>query len=196
MANEGLWAQLIELDAGDAARRAACQYDRDSGCFRIYFLNRQYTVDCAKKQIVCEDGTGASFAEELSILCYLINAKDIPAANKLTPPQSLPDGQFFFRGPHGMPTDKLIEAFGAKPELLLEVGPKFGAQKYDYGDASIRVPALPRVPLTIVVWQGDDEFEARASILLDETAGDQMPLDGLWMVANTTVKALIQSAQS
>ena len=53
---------------------------------------------------------------------------------------------------------------------------------------------LPQLPLTIVIWGRDEEFEARASILFDQTAASQLPLDALLAAVNLTVGALIKNA--
>ncbi|MHC4214765.1 MAG: DUF3786 domain-containing protein [Planctomycetota bacterium] len=194
MANEGLWSQFIELDGRQSARRGGCQWDEDSGCLGIVFLNKHYTVDTAKQKIFLEDGSGASFGDELCILAYLINAKDIPLANKLTPGQKLVGGQFFFRGHHSLPTEKLTIAFGDDAKRLLNAAETLNASACDFGDASLQVQVLPRLPLTVMIWGGDEEFEARSSILFDETAASQMPLDALLMAVELTVKLLIAVA--
>jgi hypothetical protein len=192
MAN-GLWSQFIELDGREAARRGVCEWDEDSGCIGIGFLNKHYTVDTVEQTIIREDGSGASFGDELCILAYLINSKDIPLSNKLTPGQKLVGGQFFFRGHHSLPTEKLTKAFGDDPKLLLKAAETLNASVCDFADASLRVQILPRLPLTVMIWGGDEEFEARSSILFDETAASQMPLDALLMAVELTVKVLIKA---
>ena len=197
MSNEGLWKQLLELDGRECARRADCQYIENPPYFVIRFLNKDYRVEFNNKEIhSVEDSSKAGFSEQLCILTYLINSKNISVTGRLTKAESLPNGQFFFRGPHPLPTDKLSAAFGQKPELLLKIANMFNAKKCDFGDSSIRLDVLPRVPLTIVIWIADEEFPARASILFDETAAQQMPLDGLWMATKVTAKALIKAAES
>ena len=47
--------------------------------------------------------------------------------------------------------------------------------------------------MTFVIWAGDEEFAARASILFDRTAGEQLPLDALWTAVNLAVKTLIKA---
>jgi hypothetical protein len=119
----------------------------------------------------------------------------LPAAGKLTPVQALPGGQFFFRGPHKLNTDKLEATFGQNPEQLYGLIDRFSAKKYKFGDAAIELYILPRVALTIVIWRGDDQFPARASILFDQTAASQLPLDALWAAANLTIKKLIEATE-
>ena len=195
MANEGLWQQLLALDGEKTAQRAKCQYLPNPERYIILLLNREYIVNLSEKQVLsAEHSSQAEFSEELCVLAYLINSQDLPAADKLTTAQALPGGQFFFRGLHKLPTEKIEEAFGQCPEHLYDVMDEFGAKRCNFGDACIRLHVLPRIALTIVIWQGDDEFGARASILFDETAAEQLPLDALWAATNLTIKALVKAA--
>ena len=107
--------------------------------------------------------------------------------------ESLTGGQFFFRGIHKLPSEKLEKVFGTNPQALLEASEQFNAQKCEYGDVSISLFILPRLPLTIVIWRGDEEFAARASILFDQTASSQMPLDALLAAVNLTVNGLMKA---
>lgn len=193
--HEELWPQLEELDRQKTAHRAKCQYNCDSDRFTVTLLNRQYTVDLAERQIYSaatpSELEPPGFIDQLCILAYLINSKELPLANKLVKAESLPGGEFFFRGPHILPVKKLVDVFGANPSFLCQAGRPLGAEKCNFGDASIELSVLPRIPLTFVLWSGDNEFEARASILFDRTAAEQLPLDALLAVVDVTVNALI-----
>jgi len=197
MAHEDLWLQLDKLDCQQTAQRAKCQYLADPPRYIITMLNTEYAVNLSDRQIFSTQAnpepTQAEFLEQLCILAYLINAQDIPLANKFVGPEHLPSGQFFFRGLHSLPTKKLEEAFGTSPKQLYEVSKKFDAKRCEFGDASIELYALPRIPLTIIIWRGDEEFDARASILFDQTAGTHLPLDALGTLTNLTVKALVNA---
>ncbi len=197
MIHKELWQQLIELDRQETSRRAKCQYDPDSDCYVVTLLNSEYVVNPEKKQIFSaqsgSESSPAEFLEQLCILAYLINAKELPLANKLVKAQSLPGGQFFFRGPHLLPMQELQKIFGKNPDLLYEASAQLDAKKCDFGDASVQLFALPRIPLTFVIWAGDGEFSARASILFDQTAAAQLPLDALWATVNLTVNTILSS---
>jgi len=198
MAHEGLWEQLDKLDRQETAKRAKCQYLPDPERYVVALLNTEYVVNLSDKNIFsAQQGSSAAaaeFLEQLCILAYLINAQDLPFGNKLVRPDTLPGGQFFFRGLHGLPTEKLVKAFGQCPEQLYRVTEQFDAERCEFGDASIELYILPRLPLTIVIWRQCEEFGARASILFDQTAAAQLPLDALWAAVNLTVEALVQAA--
>jgi hypothetical protein len=196
MSNEGLWEQLEKLDFADTAQRAKCEYLGDRKCYIIRFLNTEHVVNLSDKKVYSIQKNSppkpATFLEELCLLAYLINATDLPLTNKLVRAEALPAGQFFFRGLHALPTKKLEEAFGTNPELLLKIYERFDAKKCEFGDASITLNVLPRLPLTIVIWRRCEEFEARVSILFDQNAANLMPLDALLTAVNLTVNALVE----
>ena len=199
MAHEGLWEQLNKLDRQRTAQRAKCQYLTNPQRYIITLLNTEYVAHLSDKQIFSTQPslppTPAEFIEQLCLLAYLINAQDIPPANKFVGPENLPSGQFYFRGPHNLPTERLEETFGKSPERLYEVSERFGAKRCEFGDASIELHVLPRIPLKIVIWRSDEEFDARASILFDQTAASHLPLDALGALVNLTVEALVKAAE-
>ena len=196
MANEGLWQQVIALDGQGTAQRAGCRYIAEPARYVITLLNNDYEVNLSDKRVFStpQGSKPAGFLEELCILAYLINARDLPLDGKLVKAQDLPSGQFFFRGLHSLPTDKLEKAFGRRPEVLLEIAEQFDAEKCEFGDASIRLDVLPRVPITIIIWRQCEQFSARASILFDQTAAVHMPLDALGAAVNLAVEKMSKAA--
>jgi len=211
MAHEGLWKQLLGRERRETAQRAKCQFLSNPERYVVSLLNTEYIVNLSDREICsiqpfdgstaltagfAQDRPGTSpveaeFLQQLCILTYLINAQDLPLANKLVKAETLPGGQFFFRGPHSLPTTKLEKAFGNCPEVLHRRAERFDAKRREFGDASIQLYVLPRVPLTIVIWAKDEQFQARASILFDRTAASHLPLDALWVAVNLAVDALI-----
>jgi len=199
MAHEGLWKQLGKLGSQETARRAKCDYEKDLGRYINTFLNKKYVVEPSLRRIFAagleSQRQDANFLEQLCILAYLINAKDIPLAGKLVGATALAGGEFFFRGLHCLPTDKLARAFGRSPERLYQAAAQFNAKQTEFGDAAIQLPVLPRLPIVFVIWGGDDEFGPRASILFDQTATAQLPLDALLTAVNLAVDAVIQASE-
>lgn len=200
--HQGLWEQLATFDPEETARRARCRHAADdpAGRFVITFLNKEYAVDLEDKTILLLVGgvpqEAPGYLEQLCILAYLINAKDVPLSNELVGEKSLPGGDFYFRAkPHELPTAKLEDAFGQRPEKLYDVMAAFDATRREFGDASIQLFVLPRLPLTITIWAGDEEFAARATVLFDKTAAEQLPLDALGAAAMVAIKAVAEAAK-
>ena len=79
--------------------------------------------------------------------------------------------------------------------MLHEASVCLKAEPCEYGDASVSIRILPNVPVVFVIWGRDDEFEARASILFDETTSRQLPLDALLAGVQLVVKKLIEAVK-
>ena len=199
MTHKVLWEQLVGLDRQKTAKRAKCQYLSGPERYVVTLLNTQYVVSLSDKQIFPAQPSSpprpAEFLEQLCLLAYLIDAQDLPLANKLVKAEALPSGQFFFRGFHSLPTERLEKAFGQCPERLLQATEQFNAKRCKFGDVSIQLYVLPRIPLTIVIWGRCEEFGARASILFDQTAASHMPLDALLAAVEVAVDALIKAPE-
>jgi hypothetical protein len=127
MAHEGLWEQLDKLDSKLTAERAKCDYLSDQGRYVLKLLNKEYVVEVGTREIFSaeteSEQSPAGFLEQLCLLAYLINAQNLSAANKLVRPEALPSGQFFFRGLHSLPTEKLErgdDEFGARASVLFD----------------------------------------------------------------------------
>jgi len=195
--HDQLWEQLLKLEPSDVAERAKCQYCEDSEAFSVVFLGQTFVVDTVSRKIQSNSSSAepvdAQFLEQLCVLVYLINSTDIGLSGNPVKAEKLEAGQFFFRGHHALPTSKLEKTFGSEPELLHAASKALGAIKCDFGDASIQINVLPRLPIIFVIWRGDEEFEARTTVLFDQTAARQLPLDALLVAVDLTVKALVSA---
>ena len=200
---EDLWRALNKLDHRDTVRRSLCRYDKDHYCYLVDFLDRQYAVIPADRRIAPTergrfniDSAGEDTRDPavgMFILIYLLNARDKPFSGTLVGPAGVAGGSFFFRGIHAIPEDKLAEAFGDCPEAIYARSKNFDCEPCDMGDASVRLSMLPRIPLTLVIWTGDEEFPARAQVLFDSTAGLHMPLDALGGAVSHTIDRLVEA---
>jgi hypothetical protein len=89
----------------------------------------------------------------------------------------------FFRGSHVLPLENLAERYEDDKEVFLKRGKELCGEVLNFGDASVRLFPVPRIPMTIILWLRDEEFPPRADLLLDSSCELQVPLDIIWSVA-------------
>ena len=78
--------------------------------------------------------------------------------------------------------DPLKSVFGKDPHGLAQAAQRLGGKAIEYGDAAFEFSALPKVPLQIILWEGDEEFPPEANILFDESISDTLsPEDVAWL---------------
>jgi hypothetical protein len=91
----------------------------------------------------------------------------------------LPSGREYVSAFRGYTGAALVRAFGDDTEALGSALLALGGEPVaGTADAAWFVPSLPRVPVTVALWKGDDEFEPRIELLFDATASHHLPTDG------------------
>ena len=69
-----------------------------------------------------------------------------------------------------------------------------GGEPLHLGDAAARFMAFPRVPITHVLWRGDEEFPPEATILFDETIPRYFPTEDIAALSGASVYRLMGAA--
>ena len=89
----------------------------------------------------------------------------------------------------------LVQGFGNAPERLVELaGKAYGATPLDHGDVSVRVQALPKAPVALILWRGDDEFPPEGNILFDQGIIDILSAEDIAWLAGMVVYPLLGMA--
>ena len=194
---EKAWEILISLEPEAVCKNADATFNSSLKLYTLKLFGHEIYVSLKDKKI-----TGSSSESEfilnnlgyfsgLSILWYLISAKDIPPSGKLINPSNIKGGELFFRGSHVLPLDKLAQKYESDLNGFFERGKIFHSGKMDYGDASIKLYPFPMVPVIIILWQKDDEFPGRADLLLDAACELHLPTDIIWATAMISVLIMI-----
>jgi hypothetical protein len=89
----------------------------------------------------------------------------------------------------------LIAAFGFDKYVFLETGASMGGIKEDYGDASFTLYALPRIPITFILWEGDGEFPPSLKMLFDPSIAGYLPLEDITVISKLASTRIIKEAR-
>jgi hypothetical protein len=190
------WDILLSLDPKDVESRTGAVLPPDASIYKLICFGQEILVSLREQEISSPSPLGVSLVEGLrqysriSILSYLINAKALPPANKLVKPAELPGGDFFLKGSHVLPLEKIVSRFEKDLTGFLETGEALGGTRQEYGDAALRLLPFSRVPVYIILWAGDDEFPSQASLLFDSSCSSQMATDVLWSTAMMTIEMM------
>ncbi len=194
---EKAWQILEMLNPHDVCKRAEVVFDGASGIYSLKSFGKEFYLSPQEKKIFSPSPGGDIFLQrfgyffKLSALCYLNGVKDIPFTGRLVKPVNIKGGELFFRGSHILPLDRVAEKYGNDVGGFLKRREELGGEKLDYGDASLRLPAFPRIPVTLILWVQDEEFSSRADLLFDSTCEIQLPLDIIWSIAMLSLLAML-----
>jgi hypothetical protein len=194
---ERVWKILLDLNPDDVCRRAEVDFDKSAGYYILPFFNERIFISPEQRRI-----WGGSWLVDLvlnelakysmlSVLWYLIHAKDIPLTGNLINPRELSGGLIFTSGSHMLPLNELTDKYACDLQSFIQRGFKHGAQQLSYGDACVKLFPFPRVPIVLLIWKQDEEFPARAYILLDSTCSEHLPTDIIWSTAMVSILVML-----
>ena len=86
--------------------------------------------------------------------------------------------------------------FGDKPDLFRASAEKLAGVPIAAGDAGMIFPVLPRVPVQLILWQGDEELPPESTILFDATISDYLPAEDIAVLSGMLVYRLISMAKT
>ena len=180
------WEQArSEWAAADPARCAAqagCGLSPDG--VAVPFFGRPHLVTHPGGD-VSAGGAPAHVAVSILLLHYLLRADGVPPAGEWLAFRELPDGMFYAASFAQRAEAPLAQAFGAGSgsgdglERFRGAAAVAGGLPLELADAAFAFQALPRLALAVLVWAGDEEFPAQASVVFDAAAGHYLPAEDL-----------------
>ena len=158
----------------------ACGARYDNGSFYLPWFNTDKNI--------CE----AIDSNKILWLHYLTSNGNKNRSGRLIAYRDIAPALFYEPNFYKRAVKPLIDCFGKKPEKLIELGESLGGRKESFGDASVTIDVLPYLPLTFIIWEGDDEFPPDGNILFDETAKTWFAPEDLAVYASSAVYELIK----
>lgn len=197
---ERAWELLAELDPHDVCRRSLSVFDPSASTYNVNAFGMPVTISTVQRTM-CGSGPDSdlvlkkmAYFSHLAILHYLVGAWELPLSGRLVKPSELSVGALYFRGSHVLPLDAIAVRYARDIGGFMGQGIRFGGERRPFGDASVELRPLPRLPVTVVLWREDDEFAARADLMFDATCERHVPADILWSVAMMSAKVMVHGS--
>lgn len=180
----------------EVSRLAMAEYDPDYPGFKLEFIGRPYGVLMPEaKGYNLDTGDEAPIQEQGLILHYLNKADGAAQTDNLVGYRETPSGEFYYGAFVKRAEAPLMSFFGRQVEKFVQAGQTMGAKLVDgLGDKALRIQALPRTPITLVVWEGDDEFEPTAKILFDSSISHYLDTEDVAVLSGMVVYRLMKLA--
>jgi len=161
------------------------------------FMGRTVTLRLPGLEFSLEgEAGGVPLWLQVLVLHHLNTSDGSNPTGELVAFRNLPGGQVYHPNFEKRVSQRLAREFGGEPGRLVEAARRLGGAQVHIGDAGAVVNAFPRVPLTMVVWKGDEEFPASGSVLLDSTVLGHLPVEDVVVIAQEAVSYLIREARS
>lgn len=195
--NQELRQQIVTHNLARLAAHTGANLDPETNDLELAFWGRTISIIFPEIQIT-DKITQENLSEfsQAMILYYLSIADGAPLSGRWISFSELPDGKFYQRAFQGYTGQELTRQIGNSIVGFTKAAEALNAQKGAIGNASFIFQALPRVPLLIAHWQGDEDFPASFQILFDESIPHYLPTDGCAILGSTLTRKLIKTYQS
>ncbi len=159
----------------------------------LEYLNQSYKIIFPDIDISLIDSEQeVPMREKLLILHYLTMAKGSPITNKMIAYKELAGVDIYLPTFSKRAIKPLLDHFEKEPCRLIDVAEKLGGRKADYGDVAVTINAFRHVPITLVLWQGDEELTASGNILFDSTVSEYLSTEDIHVLCETIVWKLVR----
>lgn len=151
---------------------------------QVPFLNRTYQVGYPEFDFsdTTDNAAQVPIQEQVLILHYMNAMRSIAPTGTWIAYREIPGASFYFSAFVKRAIDPLKKVFGRNVSAFTAAAKTLSGRPIDIGDAGFEFAVLPKVPLQLILHEGDDEFEPEANILFDSTAGEFLsPEDAAWL---------------
>jgi len=188
------WDALRDQDLGGVCHRTGFVAPAE-GQLVFRFLNTDMRVDvrqgCLKRSMNGLWQLTEDRLLELATVLYLVNVQDVyPLGRDIVGPKDLKEGHFF-QGPHELKIAPLLERYGKDAVGFRDAAQRLEGEAVDMADAAFRLKPFPRVHLYYLLWEGDDEFPPRMSVLFDRSIENVLAADAIWGLVTRVSTALL-----
>jgi len=202
IAYDKYWRDLKRKMPEEIATQLTVTYCSDTRQFTVSFFNSEYILDCNTETIRRKtDGHVPEIMASIIMLNYLAYSRPPQKTiEKWVSLKEIPNGgMLFYPAFHKNAIEGLIEAFGHQANQLLVSATALGGQPAAFGNASAIFKAFPEIPLCVIVWEGDEEVRANATILYDPSIELMLHIEsviGLGMYLSNQLKKLATFSSS
>ncbi|MEM5788052.1 MAG: DUF3786 domain-containing protein [Syntrophobacteraceae bacterium] len=133
--------------------------------------------------------------DKVLISHYLLGASGKKPSGNLITFRQVPDGKFYFEAFQKRARDPFLEFFAGNGRFFKTCAGIMGAVPVETGDYGMRFRVLPMIEVQLVLWEGDEEFPADATILFDDTIQLHLSAEDIAVLSGSLVYRLIGLAR-
>ena len=188
---------LLEIERpDDVARITDSSLSKNQKAICVRYLNTDYFVNPTERTVIqaaqaaktaepAAEAAELSVTEQVLILHYLTTPKRfLPPQGDLISFKEIPQAQVYYPAFEKRVIGPMVKWFAADLEGFSTVGGRLAAKEERYGHASHTVNIFPLVPVTYVLWQGDDEVPPSGTVLFDASVTNYLSAEDIVVAAS------------
>ena len=195
------WGQALDqtveelggTDLSERCQMSGARWRSDDGVAEVELLNRVYQVLPPVFEVVGPRiGEEVPITDRILLLHYLSKASGKPPTGEWISFDKVPGGEIYLPVFRARSIDRLVRGYSGREETLLETARASGGRPAEFGDVSVCIQALPRVPVAVILWRGDEEFSPSGNLLFDATVTEYLPMEDVVVLAGIVATRLLE----
>ncbi len=186
-------AKLAESDLKDRCDKSGAVWDPHAGAVEIPLLDACFRIP--RPEFTASNltaGGEAPITERILLLHYLERASGTPPSGEWIGFVEVPGAELYLGNFRARSVDRLVRSFTDREESLVERAALIGGLAADHGDVAVCLQALPRVPVMVTLWRGDDEFPPSGNLLFDSTVSRYLSIEDMVVLAGMVAGRLCE----
>lgn len=163
------------------------------GYFALSLFNEEIQVKYPSIVVCNKSGDELPVFLQALILYYFATSTGAPLTGNWVSFADLPDGRMYAQAFQGYSGDQVAKLVGADLDRFHEWCKKAGGLPCALADAAYSFQGLPRMPLVLAYWLGEEEFPSTCKVLFDSAACNYLPIDACAIIGNQLVKNVLRS---
>jgi hypothetical protein len=190
-------AKLKDVDPEKLASRTGAIYSSkgsSGGEFRLAYWSRDVIISFPDFSGKYADTGDSVNTFDMTMLAYYFDICDgNPMTNEWIAFNQIPGGLFYAQAFQGYSGDELAKIFGNEAESFIEANEKLGGRREFFGNVAYSYQVLPRVPIMVVCWLGDEDFPPSYRMLFDSNAHRHLVTDAYAILGSHLARRLIKA---
>jgi hypothetical protein len=141
------------------------------------------------------DGTPLTRWEQVFICNHMAQGGSAAPTGRWKAFQEIPNTVSKIKSMRAHVEAPLAERFAGRPGALADAARKLGGEdrigENPSADAAWCFRPLPRVPVLLLFWDREDEFDAKAALLFDETVTEHLDIESILFLSERLVQLLL-----
>jgi len=129
--------------------------------------------------------------EQALVIYHFVTTNGTPETRQWISFTDLPDGRFYSQAFQGYTGQELARMFDSDHERFEAAALISSGKPHDLGAVSYEFQLFPRVPLLVVMWEGDEDFPTSFRILFDASVANHLPTDACAIAGSMLTRRLI-----
>jgi len=186
--------RLFECDADVVCQNTKAIFSPDTNTWTVRYFDQECRIRRTEDSVFFESPEELDITEKVLVLHYLIYAGPAHLTGKPISFKEVPNGgAIYYDTFKKRSIDPLVKVFSGAPEDFKKIADSIGGRTESFGDVSVVIPVLPLVPVTYVIWQGDEEIGPEGTILFDSSVDSFLPAEDVVVAASFGTYRMIKA---